>query len=552
MPQPLKAKRVDTTKSNNLGCLILLASGAGAGYLAYLWFAGRPFAYSSAPANFLAHALLVIVPGLMVYNHLSIPVEFENPPGEILIEDATYLTSLKTDWWMSLMLWPPVLLGALFTVLQSLAILSGASSDLPTQPYSALFTAFLSLGLFFFFGNVIKLKAPFYVGEEGLRAGVSFFLEWDEIDHMQEKQGVFLVYTVYNPKLPIASLRPFSSQALQALLEMLNQKQVKGMEQTPPALAAVQVVIFLAFSAMTALGLALWMLYDWDPRWVIVFLFVLGVLFSLALERFRGVHKLTRIKPEVGGELQNARAVARRALCLAVMVKRGRLEIKLRKSQARGNESIHKEINELYQWVKDNALYEALADSESALLRRMGGTWSQQEAGAACWRNEALGTLLWALGAVEEIPPYDHPFEWEDLSQKLPVPAAKEDFPAPDPVGLFLHKAVIKDPEEIANARELAELWHWRARTTQIMEQGVEAPEGFSFEQIISQAANAAYTQNEIPQPLGGDFPVFGKAYASLGPEELQLAASIARERHLALNWLCMYAEDWDSTPTDT
>ena len=530
----------------------MVLSAAGLGYLGYLLFKGQPLAFSNPFVNYLAHAMLVAVPGLGIYSTLAVPVTFETPDGETLVEDATYSCSLQYDWWMSLMLWPPAILAACIAVLYSVQMLVLGGNEGATTPLSALMTALLALGLFFFFGNVIKLKAPFFVGEEGIRAGVSFFLRWDEIAFMTEKQGVFYIFTKYNPKLHIATMRPATPQALDALLAVLNQNQIPGTDRFPSMVAIVKLVTLVFSAAMLILGGILWGKMGWDPRWVIVFLFGLGILSSLVLERFRGVHKLTRIKPQVSSGLQDSRAIAQRALCLAVLVSRGRLEARLRRSPARGNESIHNEIKELDQWVEDQGISAYLSGAESALLSRPGGTWTLQEANLACWKSEALGVLLWALCIEETIPPYDHPFEWETISKAIPLLGPPEDFPALSPVSSIEHKAKSRPNDEILRAREVAELWHWRARTTHIMKQGREAPDGFTFEDIIEQAANAAFEQHDIPQPLARDFPVFDKAYGSLGPEEYKLVTSIAAERHLALNWLCAYAQDWDLTPTDT
>src|SRR5947208_2743536 len=71
----------------------------------------------------------------------------------------------------------------------------------------------------------------------------------------------------------------------------------------------------------------------------------------------------------------------------------------------------------------------------------------------AVWRGEALGTLLWAL-QLAELPPYDRPFEPDDV-------AAAE-----------LEGAALREQDEIELERETARLWHWRARTTELQAAG--------------------------------------------------------------------------------
>jgi hypothetical protein len=109
--------------------------------------------------------------------------------------------------------------------------------------------------------------------------------------------------------------------------------------------------------------------------------------------------------------------------------------------------------------------------------------------------------LLWALSALDEMPPYDERFE--RLPAFVPLLAPTAD---------FRRTANLRSAEDIGRARDLAERWHGRARTRQLGE---------------------------------GDHPRV---------ERVDLDADVtaaAVERHYALNWLCGYASDWDSVPTE-
>lgn len=116
----------------------------------------------------------------------------------------------------------------------------------------------------------------------------------------------------------------------------------------------------------------------------------------------------------------------------------------------------------------------------------------------------------------------------------------------------FIAAAILRPQPEIDRARSIAETWHWRTRTAQLVRAGRTPPQGFSAEKIVEVTAGAAHDRGFIPSPVDGDFPAFGKAYRLLSNEELGLKSSIAQERHYALNWVCGYAPDWDHTRTDT
>jgi hypothetical protein len=153
----------------------------------------------------------------------------------------------------------------------------------------------------------------------------------------------------------------------------------------------------------------------------------------------------------------------------------------------------------------------------------------------AVWRGEALGALLWAL-QLEELPPYDQPFDAADVAATA------------------LDEARLREPGEIALEQESARLWHWRARTTELQAAGaVELPERYAtFDQLIAATAMRGYEQGLLPPPIRGDFRAYDRVYRHLSAEQHEEAHSIALERHHALNWLSGLGESWNDVPLDT
>jgi hypothetical protein len=159
-----------------------------------------------------------------------------------------------------------------------------------------------------------------------------------------------------------------------------------------------------------------------------------------------------------------------------------------------------------------------------------------QEAVDARWHGEALGTLRWALGLHEELPPYDEAFDPE-AEARAPVTTA----------------ARLRPFEEVDSERRAARLWHWRARTALLASEGrLPLPERWSsLDQLVAATAMRGHENGLLPAPLRGDFPAFGRPYRQLGDDERGLALSIAAERHHALEWLSG-TSDWDAVRTDT
>jgi hypothetical protein len=240
-------------------------------------------------------------------------------------------------------------------------------------------------------------------------------------------------------------------------------------------------------------------------------------------------------RPRAAFNPPSEEGVARRALCVAALMLRGSFE------KDGPDERARRPIAEIAQWLESSGLARDLSPKERAALLRPPGTWNSQEIFDALWRTEAHGVLLWALSVADDVPGYDEPFR--PLFKESGVMRRVDE---------FLSRVVLREAEQIKRARDLAELWHWRARTTQAVRLGLAPPPGITYQAILERTAAAAHKEGVLPPPIGGDFSLFGRAYRDLSEEQYQAASSIARERHFALNWLCGYSPDWDTTPTET
>jgi hypothetical protein len=199
--------------------------------------------------------------------------------------------------------------------------------------------------------------------------------------------------------------------------------------------------------------------------------------------------------------------------------------------------------------LRRSGLSRGLSPQEKTLLRRTIVTMSHQQQVDATWRVEAAQTLMWALTLLPELPPHG----------ELAVPEILK--PDLDPTE-FIRAASLRAQTEIDRARDIAELWHWRSRTRQLIEEGrlfssddkVKAAGIYSYDDLVQIAAQKAHQDGSVGPLVNADFPVKGKAYRDLTTEEWTEVTSTTRERHFALNWLCGRAprNRWDKTPTDT
>ena len=207
--------------------------------------------------------------------------------------------------------------------------------------------------------------------------------------------------------------------------------------------------------------------------------------------------------------------------------------------------------DQMWQGLRDAVWWPHLSPQEQAHAQTTMATMTEQQQADASWRMEAAQALMWALGLLPALPPYDT-MASHDLLKQIP---SRNDT-------VFFQSAHLRERAEIDQARDTAEFWHWRSRTRRLIERGDAFPAdpkmraaGFhSYDDIVRFSARKAAQKGTIPPCIGDDFPAKGKAYRDLTVEEWSEVQSITAERHFALNWLCGYAPSnkWDETPTGT
>ncbi len=268
------------------------------------------------------------------------------------------------------------------------------------------------------------------------------------------------------------------------------------------------------------------------------------------------------MNPTNGFSHPSAQDVARRLLVLRHVVAfaltappRGMLQTLMEKwneqEQAKFKEETQVERDRFWGLVRDHSHWGFLAPSELKLATTTICTMTSRQQVDASWRMESVQALMWALRLLENLPPYDIMASHELLKR----------IPSRD-ITTFIASACLRDQSEISKARDLAEMWHWRSRTRQLIESGRPFPDnakmkarGFScYDDIVRFTARMSVDKGNLATSIGDDFPARGKAYRDLSPGEWSEVRSITVERHFALNWLCGYApgNHLDETPTGT
>lgn len=201
--------------------------------------------------------------------------------------------------------------------------------------------------------------------------------------------------------------------------------------------------------------------------------------------------------------------------------------------------------NAFVHTLRTSGLWDEMEALERSFILAGPDDVSQQDLLDSSWLSESIVCLLWALGYLSEIPPYDQQADPE-LTKKIPK----------EPIEVLLRNATLRSSQLIEKQRELAELWHWRSRTRQLQESGqdIALPNNYKIEDVIRIASSHAVADGINRSPIESDFPALGKPYHKLSDEDFSQVTSIAVERHRAFNWLCGFAPKncWTDTPTDT
>lgn len=219
--------------------------------------------------------------------------------------------------------------------------------------------------------------------------------------------------------------------------------------------------------------------------------------------------------------------------------------------RAKFQEQARLQRDQSWRALRDAGLWRHLSPSEQEHAQSTIATMTEQQQAGASWRMEAAQTLMWDLCLVPELPSYDT-LASHDLIKQIP---------SGDMID-FIKSSRLRDQSEIDRARDIAESWHWRSRTRELIERGDAFPDdvkmkaaGFnSYHDFIRLSARSGAEDGTIPPCIEEDFPAKGKAYRNLTEGEWSEVRSITAERHYTLNWLCGYApkNEWDETPTGT
>lgn len=233
--------------------------------------------------------------------------------------------------------------------------------------------------------------------------------------------------------------------------------------------------------------------------------------------------------------LRPAAEVAARLIALATVVRRAALELDP-SGDAEG------ERFDLAAWLREEHVTPLLTADERRLVETRVGGLDRDVAEDASWRIESVAVMAWAAGLADELPSYELPSPPADILALISEPW--------DKVQPFRAAIELRSEEEVAAAREQAELWQWRGQIL-TAEDGQSMAVTPEMRQIIREVAADSARAGLFERSISNDFPVAGRPYRNLTEDERALLTDLASERLRALNWICGFGSSWDDAPTD-
>lgn len=219
----------------------------------------------------------------------------------------------------------------------------------------------------------------------------------------------------------------------------------------------------------------------------------------------------------------------------------------------------------LIAWLKKENLWKSANDWEKAVLETEAGQLSPPDGAQVHLQRESLLALLFALGLMQDLPPFDREARLQPEILKM-LPAVGK------PAAAFIAGARLRPREEIERGKATSEFWFLRARTQEKLEAG-DFPQGPELEamarelreemeaagmeaapikdgaallqETIRFSAQWAFKEGLIGEPIDGDFPVNRRAYRDLNRKELARLRALSAERLRAFRWL-------DEDPSDS
>ncbi len=241
---------------------------------------------------------------------------------------------------------------------------------------------------------------------------------------------------------------------------------------------------------------------------------------------------LATTRDDPGAEVHprpDAARVQRRAWALAAVARRGLIEAGVW-SDAAG------ELARLRRWVDLSGTRTELEPAEHAVLDTPLESLDRQQVADATWACEGALVLAWALGRAL-LPAHDDEADLDGVVQALAIDLDRPEVSAPAPS--------LRPADELDRAAKRLLGLHWRLRQLQAV------PGPVDFVRFSQERWAGGFDLFGIAV-AERDLAIAGAPITRADPARVAIAASIAAERHRAINWLVGQDPSYAAVDTST
>lgn len=297
MPQPLIFDPDATKEAGrgwwrffDIGTFLLFA--AAMALLLRLGSHGYVLDASSGRTELLMRALPFIFLALMCALMSAKPRRYQVANDETVEGRSRPIASWKKTWWSTLPLWPAYLFGAI--VLTKIALKGSIG---PVDAISVFLATVAWLGVTLLTWAFLLPELEIRINGEGLRVGLNYFVEWNRVSRIVDTgDRLEVIHAEYPTPLVAFYGEDSSSDLLRKYASLHNISIERG---RTAALISFKVQHAVLALILFLLGLGSYVLLRADAFIVFMVVFGVAIMATFQLESWRGLSKITRIKPPV-------------------------------------------------------------------------------------------------------------------------------------------------------------------------------------------------------------------------------------------------------------
>lgn len=223
---------------------------------------------------------------------------FRVAPEEYVLHRACYAECVFVSWWMTMALWPALVFAVAAIVRSCINFLINGQVA-PLSQGSAFGTYFCLLLLTSFYSQLLWTQQEVRLEKEGIRFNSNIFIEWENVKRVHETPIGFEIFDRRANCFPVLGLVRLNEQQRTLFLQTVARHGFLIEKSAPTNAAPILRLHLIVGATLFTFGVVAWGVTKIDERWVVFVLFVLGLFATTTIESWRGLGKLTKIKPAV-------------------------------------------------------------------------------------------------------------------------------------------------------------------------------------------------------------------------------------------------------------